>query len=317
VQPEDTVPDIDIWTPQSLEEFKGQDDLTLQLQDAVDAAQFRRTPLPPMIFDGPPGLGKTSLIHLLARVMGVRCFHTVGRGLNDDILTDLLCSLNTSGHDAVGFVVNREEVKPDLFVIDECEQISTGLSEILHQVVEPASDGRRLFPGKMPGKKSRQKMWAAEHTLILITNFLGEAQRKCPALVNRMQIHWTFQPYPTSAMVDIVMGFARRAKSEIDYKAAEIIAARSAGVPRNAKMLFARSQDRLDALRRRESRPGGPITPEIVSEALTLAGVDEKGLDRTQVKYLQILAEAPGGRPGPLFDCRPARNRRTVRKDQH
>lgn len=293
----------DAGRPQSFEEYVGQPDLKRLLRDIVDASKQHNTAMPHMLFHGEPGLGKTAVAEMLAAERRVPMHYTMGKHLTDVMLTDILCRLDGSGysnqrqHGVGGRLLDRSLIRPPIFVIDEAEGVpSTSVWEELHNVMEPKSDGRRLFMAKVPGRSDRQEVWVPELTVILMTNYLGKLEKKAAAVLNRITIRWQIEPYTDEEITEAIRRYAVKQLVQLMPDAAAEIGRRSLGVPRTAVQLFTQAVLRRQAERMRGVCDGDAIDLNIVVQAADLLRIDHKGLGEDHRRFLRAVAKSPTGK---------------------
>ncbi|MEX0866217.1 MAG: Holliday junction branch migration DNA helicase RuvB, partial [Pirellulales bacterium] len=221
-----------------------------RLQIMVTAARNRGGPLPHLLFDGPPGLGKTSLAYTLAREMDSHFQVVAAPVLKDprDLLPFLL------------------RLRPNaILFLDEAHRLPPAVEEALYSVME---DFR--FDGNPP-------IFLSPFTLVAATTRAGSLSRP---MRDRFAVHLSLEPYPTNDLVRIVRRAAEKLNLQMPDAPAEQIAKRSRGTPRIAISLLAWIRDVAN---------GGPVTATLARDALEMIGVDESGLTVLDRKYLAIL----------------------------
>jgi Holliday junction DNA helicase RuvB len=291
-------PNEDSWRPQSFDEYVGQTDLLALLRDEMDASLEQNVALPHMCFSGPPGLGKTSVAELLATVREVPIHTLMGPSITEVSLCYILGELDATGYNREGYVTDRHRVRPSILFIDEADGLkSKDIWELLHRATDIQADGRRHLSAKLEGRSQRKQVWVPEFTLILATNYYGELFKMAPALLNRVPIKWSFEPYGEDDMTRLVLQYARKTGMSISDEAAQAIAQRSLGTPRTALALFRQARTRVVAATRRDGRERLDIDLTTVEEASKLMKIDEAGLPYVHRRYLEILA-ASGGKLG-------------------
>jgi Holliday junction DNA helicase RuvB len=285
--------DLD-WRPDGLHDYVGQEDLISQLEDEITTAVAKNTPLPHMIFDGRPGLGKTSLVEAIAQSTNRPLLKVMGPSLTDVKLTQLLVGTDAAGYDRQFYLTNQQLARPWILFIDECEKMSREITENFHFVMEAGADGRFFFMAKKAGKKETVKCGVPAGTVIMACNYRGDFAKVGEAMINRCGIKYTFQPYKQDQIYSIVQRFAVENDAEITGDAVMAIANRSLGVPRNAINLLKRVITRSFAAHSRGESPG-PIDTVTVEETCGLLGIDTIGLSKEHNQYLKALADSPGG----------------------
>jgi len=256
--------------PARLDEFVGQIQVKETLKIAIESAKKRGEPLDHLLFSGPPGLGKTTLAHIIAHEMGADIRATTGPVLEKpgDIAA-LLTPLK----------------RGDILFIDEIHRINPVVEEMLYPAMED------LFIDVMIGEgpSARSIKLNLEHfTLIGATTkqgLLGSPFRDRFGILSRLDL------YSPGELVKIVTRSASILKIPITDDGAEEIAKRSRGTPRIVNRLLRRVRD--FAIVKGE----GTITREITSGALAMMQIDELGLDELDRRILSIIARDFDGGP--------------------
>lgn len=256
--------------PSHLGEFVGQSATVENLRIFIQAAKQRGEALDHVLLYGPPGLGKTTLAHIIAAEMGTELRATSGPIIErkDDlaaILTDL---------------------KPrDVLFIDEIHRLNRTVEECLY----PALEDRRIdiLIGDGPHAKSI-KLEVAPFTLVGATTRAGMLSAP---LRSRMGITLRLQFYSDIEMETIVARSGRLLGCRIDSPAVSLIARRARGTPRIANRLLRRVRDIAQV------RHAGHITPTVADDALRLLDVDARGLDGQDRAFLDCLMNKFGGGP--------------------
>jgi Holliday junction DNA helicase RuvB len=256
--------------PEKLADFIGQEPLKEALSIAIAAAQKRGVPLDHTLFSGPPGLGKTTLSHIIAREMGAAIHCTSGP------------VLEKAGDLAAILTLVQEG---DVLFIDEIHRLPTVVEEILY----PAMEDFRidLMIGEGPSARSI-KIDLAPFTLIGATTrvgLLGSPFR------DRFGMIYRLNPYTGEELARIVRRSARILALPITQKGALEIAQRSRGTPRIANRLLRRVGDYALV------RGDGKIDEVLSDQALTMLGVDRTGLDEVDRRILKVIIEDFGGGP--------------------
>jgi Holliday junction DNA helicase RuvB len=256
--------------PARLDEFVGQIQVKETLKIAIEAAKKRGEPLDHLLFSGPPGLGKTTLAHIIAHEMGADIRATTGPVLEKpgDIAA-LLTPLK----------------RGDILFIDEIHRINPVVEEMLYPAMED------LFIDVMIGEgpSARSIKLNLEHfTLIGATTkqgLLGSPFRDRFGILSRLDL------YSFGDLVKIVTRSASILKIPITDDGAEEIAKRSRGTPRIVNRLLRRVRDFAIV------KGDGAITREITSSALAMMQIDELGLDELDRRILSIIARDFDGGP--------------------
>jgi holliday junction DNA helicase RuvB len=256
--------------PRCFDEYVGQRALTDNLRVFVRAALGRKEALDHMLFAGPPGLGKTTLAHVIARELGVRIHITSGPAIDHKgVLAGLLTSL------APG----------DVLFIDEIHRLSPVVEENLY----PAMEDYRIdvFIGDGPHARA-VPMPLSRFTLLGATTRTGLLTAP---LLNRFGFVASLSYYQTEELDGIIRRSARLLKVEIAPEGAREIARRARGTPRIANRLLRRVRDFA------EVEGDGRVTREIADFALARLQVDAAGLDALDRGYLGALLERFDGGP--------------------
>ncbi len=257
--------------PASLDEFVGQARLKENLKVFIQAARTRREPLDHCLFYSPPGLGKTTLSHILAREMGVNIKVTSGPVLSKP--GDLAAMLTT------------ELAEGDILFIDEIHRLNAAVEEALYPVMEDF-----LFfinTGQGPGSTTL-KLAVPRFTLVGATTRSGLLTGP---LRDRFGIVFNLGFYGEDEITQILVRSASIMGSRADKPALRLISRRSRGTPRIANRLLRRVRDFADV------RAGGVITAEVTEAAMTSLEIDPEGLDTLDRRILATIAEKFGGGP--------------------
>ncbi|MBI3291862.1 MAG: Holliday junction branch migration DNA helicase RuvB [Elusimicrobia bacterium] len=256
--------------PQSLQEFVGQEQLKRNLSVFIQAALGRKDALDHCLFSAPPGLGKTTLAHIIAKEMGVSLRNTSGPVLErKGDLAAILTSLSPG----------------DVFFIDEIHRLSRVIEETLYSVMEDFK--LDIIIGEGPSAKTIS-LSIPRFTLVGATTRVGLLTSP---LRNRFGIVGHLKYYSVEELRQIVHRSSQILEIEIDQSGAMEIARRSRGTPRVANRLLRRLRDFAQV------RGAKVITQREADEALAALEVDQEGLDALDRRLLTTLIEKFGGGP--------------------
>lgn len=273
VSPEKTekeeIPDLQI-RPGTFSEFVGQIELKNQLQIFINAAKKRNEPLDHILFSGPPGLGKTTLAHIIASELGVRIRATTGP------------ILERPG-DLAAILTNLEA--KDVLFIDEIHRLSQIVEETMYSAMEDFAIDVMIGEG-VSARSVRLNL--KPFTLIgatTRTGLISSPLRDRFGVINRLNF------YPPDMLTDIVLRSSEVLGIEIEWAGAAEIADRSRGTPRIANRILRRVRDYAQVI------ADGMITQDVVDAALKMLKIDEKGLDELDRMILGVIIDDFDGGP--------------------
>ena len=256
--------------PLKLADYVGQTSIKEQLSIFIQAAKLRGEALDHLLVFGPPGLGKTTLAHIVANEMGVHLRQTSGPVLERP-------------GDLAAILTNLE--KNDVLFIDEIHRLSPVVEEILYPALEDYQID--IMIGEGPAARSI-KIDLPPFTLIGATTRAGALTNPLRArfgIVNQLQF------YTTAELVSIVKRSAGLLSIAIDEAGAHEIACRSRGTPRIANRLLRRVRDFAQV------KGKGIVSQEIADAALKMLDVDKMGLDSVDRKFLKTILNKFSGGP--------------------
>lgn len=256
--------------PQNLAEYFGQKKIKDNLDIFMKAAKGRNEPIEHVLLYGPPGLGKTTLAHIIAREMGVNIRVTSGPAIE-------------RAGDLAAILTNLEN--GDILFIDEIHR----LNKIIEEVMYPAMEDYALdiIIGKGPSARTL-RLDLPKFTIIGATtryNLLSSPLR------DRFGATWRLDYYDFPEIEQILNRSSRILNIDLLGEAARLIAERSRLTPRIANRLLKRVRDFAQV------KGDGRIIPEIAQEALTLMDVDDKGLDYLDRRILETIINKFKGGP--------------------
>ncbi len=269
-QPANPADDDRDLRPQRMRDMVGQREVYARLEIAVDAAEKRQEPLGHILFDGPPGLGKTTFGICIPHDLGVSLQIASGAAL-------------TAPKDIIPYLTNAEE--RSVLFIDEIHRLPKAVEEFLY----PAMEDFRIDLILGEGVNARTiNIQLKPFTLIGATTRSGLLSAP---LRDRFQMREHLDFYSVEELAEIVRRNAVKLRVEIAEEAAAEIAARSRGTPRlaNNRLRWVRDY----AL----SRADGRISLPVARDALEMQGIDTLGLDPQDRKYLETIARVFGGGP--------------------
>ncbi|MFZ1957545.1 MAG: Holliday junction branch migration DNA helicase RuvB [Methanoregula sp.] len=256
--------------PATLDAFVGQEPAKNALRIAIAAAQQRGEPIDHILFAGPPGLGKTTLAHIIAREMGAAIRTTTGPVLEKP-------------GDIAALVTALQ--KGDVLFIDEIHRMNPVVEEILYPAMEDFFID--VMIGEGPSARSI-KLTLEHFTLIGATTrqgLLSSPFRDRFGIIVRLNL------YSPEEIIEIVKRSAAILRIPITPAGAATIAARSRGTPRIGNRLLRRVRDYAVV------KGDGTITVEIAQDGLALLQIDELGLDDIDRRIISVIADDFGGGP--------------------
>jgi holliday junction DNA helicase RuvB len=256
--------------PRTLRDFVSQEQVTAQLEVFIAAARGRGEPLDHVLLAGPPGLGKTSLAHIIAAELEAPIVQTAGPALERKA-------------DVASFLTSLEP--GTVFFVDEIHRLNRAIEETLYPAMEDAR--LPIVLGQGAGART-VTLDLPPFTLVGATTRTGLLTTP---LRDRFGVCHRLEHYHADALRRIVKRSARILEIEVEPEGERAIAARSRGTPRVANRLLKRVRDFAQV------RGEGVVTGEVAEEALGLLEVDSAGLDRHDRTILETIAEKFSGGP--------------------
>jgi Holliday junction DNA helicase RuvB len=261
--------DVSIRPPR-LEDFVGQKTLKDNLRVFIEASKHRGEALDHILFYGPPGLGKTTLSHIIAAEMGVNIKYISAPAISKTgDLAAIITNLEPNG----------------VLFIDEIHRLPIAVEEILYSAMEDYKID--FIVGEGPTARSL-RIDLPKFTLIGATTRYGLLSAP---LRDRFGITLQLQFYETEELQGIIERSADILKLKINEEGSRVIAQRSRGTPRIANRLLRRIRDFLTVSKK------NVIDGELVKDALKKLGVDDNGLDEIDRKYLRAIIDFYDGGP--------------------
>ena len=260
--------------PQKLSEVVGQRKVVDRLKIVLDATLRRKEPLCHILFDGPPGLGKTTLAMTLAREMGTECQITSGPALMAP--KDLLSYLTNASYGSILFIDEIHRLPPAVeeFIYPVMEDFRVDI--VLGEGLNARTINMKLKPFTIIGATTRSGMLTAP-------------------LRDRFTFREHLDFYDLADLTEIVRRNARKLRTEIAEDAAGLVADRSRGTPRKANNLLRWTRNFATV-----HEPHGHITRPVADAALAMIEVDSLGLEAQDRRYLLTLVNVFSGGPAGL-----------------
>ncbi len=259
-----------VLRPQSFNDYVGQERMKESLRICIDAALQRGEALDHTIFYGPPGLGKTTIAHIIAKEMGASLRSTSGLVL-------------THAGDLAAILTNLQE--HDVLFIDEIHRLPASVEEALYPAMEDYQ--LDLVVGQGPAART-VKLDLPQFTLVGATTKAGALTSP---LRDRFGLVYRLDFYSPTDLERIVMRSAGVLGTSIDHAGAAEIARRARGTPRIVNRLIRRVRDYA------QIKAEGHITKQVAQEALAWLGVDSAGFDDMDRKILMTIIEKFNGGP--------------------
>lgn len=258
--------------PSMLGEYIGQSSVKAQLEVFIQAAKARGEAMDHVLLYGPPGLGKTTLAHIIAHELDVTIRVTSGPAIERP--ADLAS------------ILSKLEERSVLF-IDEIHRLSHPAEEVLYPAMEDGFLDFVLGKGKGLGAQS-MRIPLLPFTIVGATTRAGLLTSP---LRDRFGITLRLEFYPPEDIREVILRTAGILQVAIEPEAVAVLAERSRGTPRIANRVLRRLRDFAQV------KAGGVITETVAREGMKLLGVDERGLDGSDLRYLSFLAKKFRGGP--------------------
>jgi len=268
--PEDKMPDMVSLRPVRFEDYVGQADTVETLQIAIQAARQRNEPLDHILLHGPPGLGKTTICHIIANEMGKELTVTSGPTLE-------------KGGDLIGILTNLSD--GEFLFIDEIHRIPKVVEEFLYPAMEDFAVDF-VFDKGIHARSHRYRL--RRFVLVGATTRVGLLSSP---LRDRFGLFRTLDFYSIADLVVIIKRSAQLLDTRISENGALALARRSRGTPRIANRLLKRVRDFTQV------RSDGRVTRGTVQAALSLEGIDRLGLTPLDRNYLATIIDFYKGGP--------------------
>lgn len=269
-QPADHDVQILSLRPGSFGEYVGQPEIVETLKIAIQAARQREEPIDHVLFHGPPGLGKTTLAHIISSETGGNLTLTSGPALE-------------KGGDLIGILTHMED--GDILFVDEIHRIPRAVEELLYPAMEDFAIDF-IFDKGIHARSHRFRL--KRFSLVGATTRIGLISAP---LRDRFGILRNLDFYSENDLVKITTRSAQLLKVDLDHPGAVELARRSRGTPRIVNRLLKRVRDYAQV------RADGSIDRDIVEAALSLEGVDKKGLTQLDRRFIRTIIEFYNGGP--------------------
>jgi holliday junction DNA helicase RuvB len=272
-QEEDLEPEVVSLRPRNLTDYVGQSDVVETLKIAIEAARERKEPIDHVLLHGPPGLGKTTLAHIIANEMGATLTLSSGPALE-------------KGGDLIGILTHLEA--GDILFIDEIHRLPKPVEEFLYPAMEDFAIDF-VFDKGVHARSHRFRL--KRFTLVGATTRVGLLSAP---LRDRFGIFRNLDFYAIEDLVRITQRSAALLGVGLGPEGAHELARCSRGTPRIVNRLLKRVRDYGQV------RSKGVITPETVTAALALEGVDGVGLTDLDRRYLRTIIQYYHGGPAGI-----------------
>lgn len=256
--------------PKRLDDYVGQKELKGKLHVLLEAAKSRQEPVEHILLYGPPGLGKTTLAHIIANEMNSKLISTSGP------------ALQRTG-DLMGILTNLND--GDILFIDEIHRLSTVIEEFIYPAME---DFKVDFVVDKGAFAKVINIPLKRFTLVGATTRAGMLSSP---LRDRFGLYYHIDFYPAEELARIVERSAELLEIPMNSESARVIASRSRGTPRIANRLLRRVRDYATV------KGDGGVNAEVAMAALDVEGIDSAGLDDLDRKLLKIILEYYKGGP--------------------
>ena len=256
--------------PRSFAEYVGQELAVASLRVSVEAARQRSECVDHVLLYGPPGLGKTTLAGIIANEMSTNLITTSGPAIE-------------RGGDLMGLLTNLQD--GDILFIDEIHRLARPVEELLYPAMEDFAVNLVMDKG-IHARSIKHRL----HRFTLVGATTRPGMLSAP-LRERFGIFHHLDFYSEPELISIVTRSARLLGAPLDVSGATEIARRSRGTPRIVNRLLRRVRDYAQV------KAGGQVNESVAREALTLEGVDARGLDRLDLRFLKAITEQYGGGP--------------------
>jgi len=256
--------------PQRFAQYIGQESLIRKLKIAVEAARGRDEPVEHTLLHGPPGLGKTTLAHVIANEVGAQLHVTNGPAL-------------TKGADLVGILTKLNA--GDVLFIDEIHRLSAIVEEYLYPAMEDFKVDITLDQG---AHARTVTIPVKPFTLIGATTRIGLLTAP---MRGRFGLNQHLEFYTPESLFEILLANTKLLKLEADTDALRELSQRSRGTPRIANRLLRRVRDYAAV------EADGKLTLKVTKLALELEGIDDRGLDEQDRQFMRTVIEIYDGGP--------------------